>query len=165
MTIRKASPEDALLIRDLAYAIWPSAYGHILAQEQLDYMLNKMYKEDVLRQQMQKEIDFIIVEDGSQPVGFASYGLEKPGIYKLHKIYVLPSQQGKGTGRFLLDEIEKTIRSKGATSLLLNVNRQNKAKTFYEKLNFHVIREEDIDIGEGYFMNDYVMEKKFNHQS
>lgn len=161
MTIRKASPEDASLIRDLAYAIWPSAYGNILTQPQLDYMLDRMYNEDVLCEQMQKQIEFIIVEDESQPVGFASFGLEKPAMYKLHKIYVLPSQQGKGTGRFMLDEIEKIIVRRGASSLLLNVNRQNKAKFFYQKLGFSVIKEEDIDIGNGYFMNDYVMEKKF----
>jgi ribosomal protein S18 acetylase RimI-like enzyme len=52
------------------------------------------------------------------------------------------------------------IKQKGATSLLLNVNRNNPTKGFYEKLGFTVIKEEDIDIGNGYFMNDYVMEKK-----
>jgi ribosomal protein S18 acetylase RimI-like enzyme len=42
----------------------------------------------------------------------------------------------------------------------VNVNRHNKALHFYEKYGFKIIREEDIDIGEGYFMNDYVMELK-----
>ena len=165
MTIRKALPEDVSLIRDLAYKIWPTAYSHILTQGQIDYMLNKMYNENILLEQVQNKIEFVIVYDETQPVGFASFGLEKPGTYKLHKIYVLPSQQGKGTGRFMLDEIEKTIVGRGAFSLLLNVNRQNKAKSFYEKLGFTVIREEDIDIGDGYFMNDYVMEKKLSMES
>lgn len=165
MTIRKALPEDVSLLRDLAYKIWPSAYGHILTQGQIDYMLNKMYNENILLEQVQNKIEFVIVYDETQPVGFASFGLEKPGTYKLHKIYVLPSQQGKGTGRFMLDEIEKTIVGRGAFSLLLNVNRQNKAKSFYEKLGFTVIREENIDIGDGYFMNDYVMEKKLSKES
>ncbi|MGZ8545109.1 MAG: GNAT family N-acetyltransferase, partial [Flavisolibacter sp.] len=49
---------------------------------------------------------------------------------------------------------------KGATVLRLNVNRNNSARSFYEKLGFEMIGEEDIDIGNGYFMNDYVMEKK-----
>ena len=63
-----------------------------------------------------------------------------------------------------MDEIEKTIIQRGAVSLLLNVNRQNKAKFFYEKLGFTVIKEEDIDIGNGYFMNDYVMEKRLKSE-
>jgi ribosomal protein S18 acetylase RimI-like enzyme len=72
----------------------------------------------------------------------------------------LPSQQGKGTGRFLLDYILKEIKQQGAVSLQLQVNRYNKAKDFYEKLGFTVIEEADFDIGNGFFMNDYVMEKK-----
>ena len=52
------------------------------------------------------------------------------------------------------------MKAKGGTTLQLNVNRQNNAKEFYEKMGFAVIGEEDIDIGSGYYMNDYIMEKK-----
>ena len=86
--------------------------------------------------------------------------MTEPGMYKLQKIYVMPQNQGKGTGKFVITEILKAITRKGGTSLQLNVNRNNKAKEFYEKLGFAVIREEDNDIGNGYVMNDYVMEKK-----
>jgi ribosomal protein S18 acetylase RimI-like enzyme len=51
------------------------------------------------------------------------------------------------------------MKTQGATTLQLNVNRNNPAKIFYEKLGFAVLNEEDIDIGNGYFMNDYVMQK------
>jgi ribosomal protein S18 acetylase RimI-like enzyme len=162
MVIRKAYPADIPLIRDMAYKIWPVTYGSILSQEQLDYMLKLIYNEKVLHEQMEQHIEFIIVYDGVHPVGFASSSLIEPQVYKLHKIYVLPSQQGKGTGRFIIDQLVKAMKAKGATTLQLNVNRHNNAKAFYEKLGFAVIKEEDIDIGNGYFMNDYVMEKKFD---
>ena len=160
MTLRKAYPADIPLIRDLAYKIWPHAYANILSQEQLDYMLKLLYDEKVLHEQIEGNIEFIIAYDGVHPVGFASFGLAEPTIYKLHKIYVLPSQQGKGTGRFIIEQLMKAMKAKGAMALQLNVNRQNNAKNFYEKLGFVVIKEEDIDIGNGYYMNDYVMEKK-----
>ncbi|HKO79797.1 MAG TPA: GNAT family N-acetyltransferase, partial [Chitinophagaceae bacterium] len=160
MTLRKAYPADIPLIRDLAYKIWPHAYANILSQEQLDYMLKLLYDEKVLHEQIEGNIEFIIAYDGVHPVGFASFGLAEPAIYKLHKIYVLPSQQGKGTGRFIIEQLMKAMKAKGAMALQLNVNRQNNAKNFYEKLGFVVIKEEDIDIGNGYYMNDYVMEKK-----
>ena len=131
-----------------------------LSQEQLDYMLKLIYDEKVLHEQMENNIEFILVYDGVHPVGFASFSLIEPQVYKLHKIYVLPSQQGKGTGRFIIDQLIKAMKKKGATTLQLNVNRNNNAKVFYEKIGFAVIKEEDIDIGNGYFMNDYVMEKK-----
>lgn len=61
----------------------------------------------------------------------------------------------------MIDHVIETIKSRGATSLQLNVNRQNPAQHFYKKLGFLVIKEEDIDIGSGFFMNDFVMEKNF----
>lgn len=160
IAIRKAYPADIPLIREMAYKIWPVTYGSILPKEQLDYMLELIYSEPSLKEQMEKNHEFIMVYDGVHPVGFASFSLIEPQTYKLHKIYVLPSQQGKGTGRYIIDQLVKAMKTKGATSLQLNVNRHNNAKTFYEKMGFIVIKEEDIDIGKGYFMNDYVMEKR-----
>lgn len=160
MAIRKAYPHDIPLIRDLTYKIWPATYSNILSKEQIDYMLNLMYSEKSLQEQMQQNHEFILIYDGVEPIGFASFSLTEPTVFKLHKIYVLPSQQGRGTGRFAIEQLVKAMKSKGASALLLNVNRQNNAKEFYEKIGFAVIKEEDIDIGNGYFMNDYVMEKK-----
>ncbi len=160
MTIRKAYAGDIPLIRELTYQVWPLTYSHILSKEQIDYMLNLFYNEKILQEQMEQDIEFIIAYDGEQPVGFASFELTAPTVYKLHKLYVLPSQQGRGTGRFIIDQLTKAMQTKGATALQLNVNRQNNAKDFYEKNGFTVIKEEDIDIGNGYFMNDYVMEKR-----
>lgn len=160
MALRKAYPHDIPLIRDLAFKIWPVTYSSVVGMEQVNYMLGLLYSESRLAEDMQKGIEFVILYDGVQPIGFASIGMIEPQVYKLHKIYVLPSYQGKGAGKFIINELISTIKQKGATTLLLNVNRQNTAKGFYEKLGFTVIKEEDIDIGNGYFMNDYVMEKK-----
>lgn len=158
--IKKATSSDMPLIRDLAYRIWPDTYGSILPKDQLDYMLDKMYNEKTLTEQLEQGRDFVLVYNGGDAVGFASTSLLiAPSVFKLHKLYVLPSEQGKGTGRFLIDTIIKDIKEKGATALRLNVNRHNKAKSFYEKLGFTVIKEENIDIGNGYFMDDYIMER------
>src|SRR5688572_924177 len=161
MVIRKAYPADVPLIRNMAYEIWPQTYGSILSKDQLDYMLELIYNENTLKEQMEEGVEFILVYDGVHAVGFASFSLIQPQVYKLHKIYVLPSQQGKGTGRFIIDRLVTAMKQKGATTLQLNVNRHNNAKLFYEKLGCVVIREEDVDIGNGYFMNDFVMEKRF----
>jgi ribosomal protein S18 acetylase RimI-like enzyme len=92
-------------------------------------------------------------------ISFAAYFLKSSNIYKLDKLYALPNQQGKGLGKMLVNYVIEEIRSLGATALHLNVNRWNtKAQSFYEHLNFKTIEEQDIPIGEGYFMNDYVME-------
>ena len=124
-------------------------------------MLNLFYSPASLRKQMvEEQHQFLIVEqDEEEAIGFASWSpAAEPGVYKLHKLYVLPGQQGKGLGRALLQYIFEAIKPEGATTLRLNVNRYNKARQFYEKMGFSVVKEEDVAIGNNYFMNDYVME-------
>jgi len=161
--IEKAGEEAIPAIQDLAQITWPVTYGPILPAHQLEYMLELIYSTAALQEQMQKGHRFILAIDDGQPVAFASYSVKQesdPSLYRLHKLYIDPSQQGKGLGRILVDHIVNDIVPKGATVLELNVNRFNKAKTFYERLGFTVTSEEDIDIGNGYFMNDYVMQLK-----
>lgn len=160
-TIRHATTEDIPLIRKLTFKVWPQTYSDILTLDQIDYMLEMMYSPSSLEKQMKDGCVFVILYDNDNAVGFASYQLLGNGVAKLHKIYILPSQQGKGTGNFLLDYIIRKVKEQGAMSLQLQVNRNNTAKVFYEKKGFEVIEEADFDIGNGYFMNDYVMEKKW----
>ena len=160
LRLRRAYEKDIPLIRELTMKIWPQTYSTILSAEQIEYMLEMMYSETSLQKQMKDNHEFIIVSNETTPIGFASFSSMEPGLYKLHKIYVMPQSQGKGTGKFVIGELMKAIIRKGGTALQLSVNRNNKAKEFYEKLGFVVLREEDNDIGNGYLMNDYVMEKK-----
>ena len=160
LSIRKAGNTDIPLIRELTFKVWPQTYAAIISKEQINFMLEMMYSETSLQQQMNDGCQFIIVYDESEAVGFAAYQETEPSVFKLHKIYVLLSQQGKGTGRFVIDYILSTVEKRGATALQLQVNRNNKAKDFYEKLGFILIEEADFDIGNGFFMNDYVMEKR-----
>ena len=160
ITIRKATEDDIDIIRSLANIIWPPTFGEILSAKQISYMLELIYSEKSLKKQITEGHNFLIAEDNNAPAAYADYSLPKNDVYKLHKIYVLPNQQGKGIGKLLIEFIIKTIKKENASSLLLNVNRYNKAKSMYERLGFTVIGEEDIDIGEGYFMNDYIMMKR-----
>jgi diamine N-acetyltransferase len=161
--ITTAGTQDIPLIMSLANETWAVAYRDILSPAQMQYMLEMIYSAASLEEQMiQKQHKFILAYDGNEAGGFASYSpksAEEPDIYRLHKIYIHPRQQGKGTGKVLLDYIISDIQTQNATALELNVNRHNKAEHFYRKMGFEIIKEEDIDIGNGYYMNDYVMRK------
>lgn len=159
--IRNADKTDVHVISLLAHAIWPDTYSNILTEPQLNYMLNLFYSEDSLRKQMEEGNHFLLALSNAETVGFASYSHgSKVGVYKVHKLYVHPMLHGHGFGRKLLDRIIKDITPMGAKTLQLNVNRHNRAINFYEKYGFKKVGEEDIAIGEGYFMNDIVMEKE-----
>lgn len=160
LIIRTADIDDIATIGFLAQQIWPGTYQDILKPQQLTYMMELIYSPDSLQQQMRNKHQFLIAELDEEPIGFASYSLlDEPGVYKLQKLYVHPKTQGKGIGKALVDFIVDQLPRPEATILRLNVNRYNKARQFYERMGFIVTKEEDIDIGNQYFMNDYVMEK------
>jgi ribosomal protein S18 acetylase RimI-like enzyme len=104
---------------------------------------------------------FLVAEEQGDAIGFAGFELnhlEGPKA-KLHKLYLLPSSQGKGVGKCLLLEVAKRAREAGQKSLVLNVNKYNKkAIDFYLAMGFVTIRQEVNDIGQGYVMDDDVME-------
>lgn len=163
MVIRYAQKNELHLIRKIAFETWPIAYGNILSDNQLDYMLKMMYDLDVLvSQHEQLNHKFILAFDVSgNEMGFASFSkiIDNPSKYKLHKLYILPNQQGKNLGKKLLNFVMEEIKQvEEKTAILLNVNRQNNAVNFYLKQGFSIIHEEDNDIGNDYFMNDYLME-------
>ena len=163
LRIHKAGIGSIPVIQALTNAIWPVSYRDMISQEQIAYMIELIYSTSSLTEQIKnKGHQFIIVYDAERPVGFASYSPKYNNdytVFRLHKLYVLPDQQGKGTGKLLLNYIIADIKPLDATILELNVNRHNKAFYFYEKMGFTIAKVEDIDIGNGYFMNDYVMEK------
>lgn len=158
--LRKAKETDLPIVSDLAERIWPSTYGDYLSDEQIRYMLAKMYNQGELLSQLQKGYVFLMAEHEGQDVGFACYSLvdAENDVYKLHKIYVLPNMHGKGVGKILMNEVVSLVRRNGGKALQLNVNRNNKAKDFYLKSGFKIKETVDLDIGNGFFMNDYIME-------
>ncbi|MBO9152850.1 GNAT family N-acetyltransferase [Chitinophaga sp. GCM10012297] len=163
LTISMATPEQTHIIRGIAQITWPVTFGDILTKDQLDYMMNMMYSETSLHDQMRnKGHVFLLAQADGEFGGYASYELNYRGkpVSKLHKIYVLPHMQGKNMGRALVSEVAAIARKAGMEYLSLNVNRQNNAVGFYERYGFTKVGEEDIDIGNGYFMNDAVMQMK-----
>jgi len=162
VSIKLASIEDIPTIVKIAYDTWFVTYEDVISQAQIEYMFGEMYTPESIFKQMDfYKHAFLILYQADRPIGFASYGkLEEPiNTYKLHKLYLLPSEQNKGFGRILLSEVEKEVASLGANYLHLNVNRKNPALSFYEKLGYEIIETVDIPFAE-FWLNDYVLAKK-----
>lgn len=159
---REAQPADFDSIRQIAQETWPVTFGNILSPEQIAYMLNMMYSIESLTEQVNsKHHHFILASENSTNLGYISYELnyhQQPQT-KVHKIYLLPSAQGKGVGKLLMQQVAAIAVRAGNDALLLNVNRDNNAVAFYKKAGFEIIGTEDIDIGSGFLMEDYIMRK------
>ena len=162
--IKIATIEDIAIIRNIAYNTWPSTFGEILTKEQIAYMLDMMYAEEVLKNHIQNGTQtFLIYVDENEPQGFAAYeAMPHNGKLKIHKIYLLPSSQGKGIGKKLFSYLEQTAKDLNLLRTSLNVNKYNKAIHFYNKLGYQTVKTEIIDIGHGFIMDDFVMEKILN---
>lgn len=161
MTIRKAQKHDCNLINQLASIIFPITYSEILPKQQIDYMMEWMYSPKSLADQMDEGHNYLIAYDSENiPVGYVSVNKEGDDTWHLQKIYVLPNQQGKGIGDFLFEQALDYIRDedKKPFKIQLNVNRHNKALGFYLRKGMTKIDEGDFPIGNGFFMNDYILE-------
>ena len=162
-TIRIATTKDIPLIRQLAEEVFPETYKNIITPEQCCYMMYMMYSEESLRRQMNEEghVYQLLSVDG-EAAGYVSVQPIESDLYELQKIYVLPRFQGRHLGRTLFDAAVALVKKlhPEPCRIFLHVNRYNKAKTFYEHLGLKVTKQGDYDIGHGYFMNDYIMEKE-----
>lgn len=159
-TLRKATTADLKLIHELAQQIFPVTYKEILTTEQIDYMMEWMYSLDNLRKQMEEEGHvYFLAYDEHEAAGYVSVQPQGEDLFHLQKIYVLPRYQGAHCGSFLFREAIKYIKEVHPAPCLmeLNVNRYNKALHFYERMGMRKLREGDFPIGNGYYMNDYIM--------
>ena len=162
LSIKLASIEDIPAIVKIAYDTWFVTYQDVISKAQIEYMFGEMYTPESIYKQMDfYKHAFLILYQAEMPIGFASFGkLEEPiNTYKLHKLYLLPSEQNKGFGRILLNEVEKQVADLGADHLHLNVNRKNPALSFYEKLGYEIIETVDIPFAE-FWLNDFILSRK-----
>ena len=158
--IRKASVDDVPVIRAMAQVAFPDTYKEILSPEQIDYMMEWMYSEESLRRQMMEEghIYYLAYREG-RAVAYLSIQPEGEHVFHLQKLYVLPDYQGMHLGKQLFNQAIKAIKElhSAPCQMRLNVNRNNKALAFYEKMGMTKVDEGDFPIGNGYYMNDYIM--------
>ena len=163
LLLAEAAIQDFKTIREIAYKSWPNTYGSILSKEQIDYMLDLFYSEKTLLENLnEKGHPFLLVNEGEVCLGFASYehNYLNQNCTRLHKIYLLPEAQGKGAGKLLIEAVENLAKENQSVLVSLNVNKFNKAISFYKKIGFQVVSDEEILLEHGYKMEDYKMEKK-----
>ena len=155
--IRKATDKDCSIIQQIAHATWPVAYSEIISPEQLRYMLELMYSTPSLEKQFASSHQFYLFETKEIPIGFASVSNEGNNIFKLNKLYVLPTTQKTGVGKALLLQAIEHAKNSGGKQLILQVNKVNKATNFYLKHGFTILEEKVLELEHGFVMDDYIM--------
>lgn len=121
-------------------------------------MLAKLYSPEALTLQMQQGQQFYLVQSEEEPCGFIAVSRQGEDGCFLNKFYIKTSDQRKGLGGEIFTLLLSLYPE--MKTMRLQVNRQNyKAINFYFKMGFIIEKVADFDIGDGYFMNDFVMLK------
>lgn len=162
---RTAEISDILTIKTLARNIWLEHYPGIISHEQIEYMLGKMYAEDVIADEMaNKNYRYVLVETNNAAVGYISYQLKNnEKAVLLSKLYLLSRMHGRGIGKLMLEHVKGEAHKCGAKMIFLFVNKKNiKAIKAYERFGFVKTEEVTKDIGSGFVMDDFRMELQIN---
>ena len=157
ISFRRATLSDIPLIRSLAEAIWWRHYPDIISDAQIEYMLEMMYSERSITDQMQNGQNYTLVYTDDRPVGYYAVSEKSPSHFFLHKFYINVDKHRKGIGAAAFSHMLEND-CKGFKEITLQVNRRNtKAVNFYFKHGFVIDYAKDVDIGNGYSMDDFFM--------
>lgn len=159
LTLQRLTPADIAAVGALAREVWQATYPALISQAQIDAMLADRYAPNQIREQLADPHHFWwVARQGTAPVGFAHARLDQPDC-KLDKLYVHPTHQRQGIGGALIQAIADWARTQGALRVRLQVNRGNRqAIQAYEKYGFRIVESRVFDIGNGFVMDDHVME-------
>lgn len=148
------------IVAKLAVEIWNEHYIPIIGKNQVDYMLEKYQTKSAIARQINEDnFLYFLIEYQETPVGYFAIQPQKQFLY-LSKFYIKSAFRGKGLGKAAMKFIENLVKEKNLSKIRLNVNRNNLSSIrFYENLGFLKCDSVEIDIGSGYAMCDYVMEK------
>lgn len=143
----------------LATGIVKEHYDPIIGAEVNDYMINLFQSVSGIAEQLKNGYQYYVVRDkNGNKIGFFAYYPREKDVY-LSKFYLIKEQRGKGIARDILQFVIGKTKEYGFSSIVLNVNKYNYGAIMaYEKMGFRRIRGEKKDIGNGYYMDDWIYE-------
>jgi len=161
MTIHTAASFHVPIIQDIAKRSWQHTYAQILSPKQHQYMFKKMYSTPLIQAQMEDpNWHYVLFADETNTfVAFVGYEHHHQfDTTKLHRLYVVPEYMKRGFGKKALEHVKLATKSAGDHRIILSVNKHNSAQQFYESQGFTIYDNGVFDIGNGFVMDDYLME-------
>lgn len=158
------TPEQLATVAALAHDIWYEFYVPLIGRAQVDYMVAKFQNVEAMRAQIADGYEYFLVQredaDGAPAdVGYIAVQEQPERVMFLSKFYLQHAARGSGTGRRCMEFIERLARRRGLSLLWLTVNKGNPSVQAYQRLGFRIAAELVMDIGGGFVMDDFRMEK------
>lgn len=150
--------EDIISFFNLANNIWHEYFPCILEKEQIDYMVNMFFSQNAMKQSINDGYEFYFVQHNEENIGFIVIHPEKEKLF-LSKFYLKLKKRGKGFAGKMMSFVKTRARELNLHSIYLTVNKYNTHTIdVYKHFGYKTTSSERTDIGEGFIMDDYVME-------
>lgn len=154
-----STPEKILVVAGLAEIIWTAHYTPIIGKDQVNYMVENFQSKKAIASQIDEGYEYYLIYTEETPVGYICIQQQKTELF-LSKIYVLSSFRGRKIGKKGMEFVEEQAKLKDCNTIGLTVNKFNdKSIAAYEKMGFTNKGSTIKDIGNGFIMDDYKMEK------
>jgi GNAT superfamily N-acetyltransferase len=168
LAIVPLSGDEAEAVSALAREIWRHHYPPIIGTAQTEYMLAQRYDPEAIRAELASgNVWWDVLKDDGAMVAFASsFAIEDERAIKIDKLYVHPARQREGLGGALIEHTRQRAARLGLARLILAVNKRNVAAiAAYRKHGFEIAQAVMKDIGGGFVMDDYIMEKPVRREA
>ena len=151
--------EQIEIVESLAEEIWTEHYIPIIGKAQVDYMLDRFQSKQSISDQIRSGFLYFLVKEDKQFIGYIGVQQKGDELF-LSKIYIKSSERGQGLGKKAIQFIERLAKEKGVRKIALTVNKNNRdAIKAYERLGFKNLGSLIQEIGNGFIMDDFRMEK------
>jgi diamine N-acetyltransferase len=152
---------DIAAVAALAREIWDEYYVPLIGRAQVDYMVSKFQSASAVQTQIGDGYEYFLVQRDGRNIGYYAV-LEEHEQHALFlsKFYLQRAQRGSGTGRACMEFIEHLAHQRGLGLLWLTVNKGNPSVNAYKRMGFRIAADLVMDIGAGFVMDDYRMEKR-----
>mgnify|MGYP000846734198 FL=1 len=164
--LKKAAITDVELIQTMAQEVFPYTYKNMLTEKQIKYMMEMMYSNEVLQKKIKTQSEsYYIASKENTPCGYLSFERLESDYFYIQKIYILPKYQGAQCGSFLFKSAMEIFRNECNSTFKvgLNMNKDNvNALKFYQKQGMNIIGSRKHPIGNGYYMDDYILEIEYD---
>lgn len=163
VSIEKVTADSELHeIAELAGRIWHEFFPAIISAEQIDYMIKKFQSYGAMKNQTENEgYCYLSVRCDGELCGYIAVKPEQDSRFFLSKFYLRSDMRGKGIASEMMQRVFEGAKAHGKKSVYLTVNKYNThAVDVYHKIGFETVDSVVADIGNGFVMDDYIMEYK-----
>ena len=160
LLFKTARLEQIHLIASFARMVWTEHYSPIIGPEQVEYMLSKYQSSEQIKSDLLSGYIYDLAWEDGNLAAYCAYRLDNDSVF-LSKLYVKREKRGRKIATHFLERLKECARQKQKYSIILTVNKRNPSLAVYTKMGFTIIDDVVIDIGAGFFMDDYLMELKF----